>query len=285
MRIERWVISVTGIMAFSARAQLADDVLYASIVGGETQAISAHLNMGGDPNAELSIPNVNEEISLLELSMRARNEQAAVLLLEAGAMVDDVGLLIEWAAEVGFSDVMRFLLDEDPGRLLAMRPDSHPLVIAIGYGHHDVASLLLDRMTGIIGGAERQEILNEALMAATATYGGDEGDELLVDDLLKAGASASTTLVLAGAVLQCDPGLISVFLAAGADPGKQYDAGRGGFAPIEYAVRCFERDDIASETAEAVLEELTDAGADLCLLANRSSMPPPLAAIVARRCP
>jgi len=284
MRVGGWAIGLVSVLAFSARAQVVDEALYASLAQGDAEGIALYLNMGGDPNAQLQVPDTSAKMRLLELAMRSRNEGAALMLLQAGARTEDAGILIEWAAELGFADVMTFLLDQDPGRVLTMRRDSHPLIIAIGHGHWRIASLLLDRMAGVSGGAELQEILDQGLMTATATYDWNTGGRRLVDDLLKAGASASKTLVLAGAVLQCSPELISVFLAAGADPRRQYDAGRGNLTPVEYAVRCFERPEIAPEVSETVLNELTEAGADLCVLRSHPSLPPRLTEIVSKRC-
>lgn len=284
MRTTRWDVCLALVIALQSHAQAPSDTLYNSIVEGDAEAITLYLTAGGDPNTELTIPGANTKISLLELAMRSRNEHVALLLLQAGAATSEVGTLIEWAAEVGFADVMAHLLDQDPVRILMMRRESHPLVIAVAHRNRNIVSLLLEKMATIGGYAERQEILDEALIAATGTYDGGVTAEL-VDDLLKAGASASNTPVLAGAVLKCSPELISVFLAAGADARGQYDAGRGSFTPIEYAVRCFQRGDIPSHTAEAVVDQLIGAGADLCLLARRPSLPARLRVLVEGRCP
>lgn len=278
MRALRWIVGAVATVSLTSLAQT-DAVLYASIVEGRTDGVANYLDSGGSPDAELRIPNGDRRLHALELAIRARNEPAALLLLQRGAGVADPTLYLEWAAEVGFKDVAAFLLDRYPAALLETRSTSHPLIIAIANRHRDITALLLYRMN-TIGGAERQAILDEALVAAVGAYDPQNGDKAIIDDLLKAGASAANTPVLAGAILQCDADLVSTFLESGADPRRGYDAGRGSQTPVEYAVRCFERADVTAEAALAVLAQLEKAGADPCLLWNRPELPPSMVGVL-----
>jgi hypothetical protein len=279
VRVPQWIVVAVATVSLTTLAQT-DPVLYTSIVEGRTDDIATYLDSGGSPDAELRIPNSDRRIHVLELAMRARNEQAALLLLQRGAGVADPTLHVEWAAELGFRDVVALLLDRYPAALLETRPASHPLIIAIANRHQGVAEFLLHRMTRIVGGAELQATLDEALMAAVGVSDRQNGDKAIVNDLLRAGASAANTSVLAGAILRCDADLVSTFLESGADPRKGYDVGRGSQTPVEYAVRCFERADVTAEAAKAVLTQLEKAGANPCLIWNRPELPPSMVGVL-----
>jgi hypothetical protein len=243
----------------SALAQITDPKLYASIVDGSVEELKTYLSAGGSPSTKINVPGSNSTIALLDLAVRSSKEDPALVLLNSGASPDNITEFVEVAAEKGFANVLTQVLDRNPAVVLQMRTANHPLFLAIAHGHYDAVSTLLDRMK-LLGGAEREAILNEALLVATNNFDAKSG-QAIVGDLLKAGADPVGTPALAVAVSTCAPNLVSTLLAAGADVKKRYDVGGGATSLAQYAVRCFDR---APEAAEGVLEALVAAGADLC---------------------
>ena len=242
----------------SALAQITDPKLYASIVDGGVEELKTYLSAGGSPSTKINVPGSNSTIALLDLAVRSSKEDPALVLLNSGASPDNITEFVEVSAEKGFANVLTQVLDRNPSVVLQMRTANHPLFLAIAHGHYDAVSTLLDRMK-LLGNAEREAILNEALLVATNSFDAKSG-QTIVSDLLKAGADPVGTPALAVAVSTCAPNLVSTLLAAGADVKKRYDVG-GATSLAQYAVRCFDR---APEAAEGVLEALVAAGADLC---------------------
>jgi hypothetical protein len=223
------------------------------------------------------VPHADSSIALLDLAIRGSKEDPALILLGAGARPDDATEFLEIAAEKGFAGVLTYVLDQDPFLVLHMRAENHPLLLAIAGGHHDAVSMLLERMK-LLGNAEREEILNEALSVALNSF--DSGtDPSIVYDLLDAGANPVTTQGLALAVSRCEPELVSTFLAAGADPKKRFDLGGGPASLAQSAARCFKGEqDVAIE----VFMELKSAGADVCAVDLTDNRVPEAARIYLR---
>lgn len=261
----------------SALGQVVDPKLYASIVNGGVEELTAYLNAGGSPAARIKVPHEDSSITLLELAIRGSKEDPALVLLVSGARPDNTTEFVEIAAEKGFADVLAYVLDEDPSLVHHMRTEHHPLFLAIAGGHYDAVSILLERMK-LLGNAEREEILNEALSVALNSF--DPGaDPTVVYDLLDAGADPVTTIALALAVSRCEPSLVSTFLAAGADARKLYDLGGGPVSPAQYAARCFKGD---QHVAIEVFSELKTAGADVCAVDPTDNRVPEAARVYLR---
>jgi ankyrin repeat protein len=165
----------------------------------------------------------------------------------------------------------------------ARRRGNHPLVLAAGRGYKDVVSVLLSRIANVAGAVDRQAILDEAMVAAISSYSPTNDGLSTIRALVSAGASASSTSVLAGALSACDPELTKTFLAAGADPKKRYDLGRGGRLPVDYALQCFSRTGVPTSQVERMLSDLVSAGADLCPRElDQSEIPPAARSTVER---
>lgn len=246
-----------------ACAQSVETELYESIVNGETERLTLFLDAGGDPSALIRIPQSAGNIALLELAVRTGNEDATTLLLRAGVQPDDTVAFLEMAAEKGFADVVGALLDEDPALIARMRPDNHPLLLAVAGGHAEVASEFLEKMQFMPGRAAVGDVLDQALLVAVAKHDRQQSAGPLIMKLIDAGADPISTTALAGAVLSCDPALITTFLTRGADARRAYDVGRGPANLVEYAVRCFET---APDNAKLIVRELASAGSDPCAL-------------------
>jgi hypothetical protein len=245
----------------SAFAQVTDPKLYGSVANGGVEELKTYLNAGGSPSAKISVPNANSNIALLDLAIRSAKDGPALVLLNSGARPENTTEFVEIAAEKGFDAVLAYMLDRDPSLVVQMRTENHPLFLAIAAGHSHAVSTLLDRMT-LLGDAERETILNEALSVALNSFE-KTGRPTIVSDLLDAGADPVATPALAVAVSTCAPELVSTLLAAGADAKKRYDVGGGSTDLAQYAVRCFDR---APDAAEGIFDDLAAAGADLCVV-------------------
>jgi hypothetical protein len=266
-----------------AHGATVDDSLYISIAEKSTDELKRYLSEGGSPSAALQVPGAASSLPLLELALRSSNQEAAKLLLSAGAQPDSPNLALEIAAGNGLAGVVEALLDQDPTRVLRLRRENHPLVLAAGRGYKDVVSVLSSRMANIAGAADRQGIMDEASVAAISSYSPTNDGLSIIKALLSAGASASSTSVLAGALLACDPQLIETFLGAGGDPKRHYDLVQGGRLPVEYAMQCFSRTGVPITQAERVLGDLVSAGADLCPRElDQSEIPPAARSAVER---
>jgi hypothetical protein len=211
----------------SAFGQVDDPKLYASIVAGGVEELTEYLNAGGTPVARIKVPHADSSIALLDLAIRGSKEDPALVLLGAGARPDNATEFVEIAAQKGFAGVLASVLDGDPSLVLHMRTEHHPLFLAIAGGHYDAASILLDEMK-LLGNAEREEVLNEALSVALNSFEAGS-DPTIVYDVLDAGADPVATIALPLAVSRCEPKIVSTFLAAGADAKKLYDLGGGPF--------------------------------------------------------
>lgn len=195
-----------------------------------------------------------------QFAVRGSKEDPALVLLRSGARPTDTTEFVEIAAQKGFAGVLAYVSDADPSLVLHMRAEHHPLHLAIGDGHRDVFLILLDRME-LLAYAERDEILKEALYVALNSFDAGE-DPTIVYDLLNTGAVPITTRALALAASRCEPRLVSVFLAAGADLRRREDLGWKAASVAQHAAWfCFTKDENA---ARSIFGALKSAGANVC---------------------
>jgi hypothetical protein len=242
----------------SAVAQVADPKLYTSIVDGRVEELTAYLNAGGNPSATINVPDTSWNVELLDLAVRGSKEDPALVVLTAGARPLNPTEFVEIAAQKGFARVLAFVLDTDPSLVLHLRAEHHPLHLAAAGGHSDAVRILLAKLQ-LLGYAERDEILREALYVALNGFESGEAPAI-VYDLLDAGVVPDTR-ALALAASRCEPPLVAAFLTAGADPRRREDLGRGPQSVAQHAALCFTTDENA---AYGIFGELRAAGADVC---------------------
>jgi hypothetical protein len=265
MRLLAPIVVATAVVALPlvALGQLRNDELYRSIMEGRDDALRAYLESGGAPTISLFVPESEATLSLLELAVRSGNDDAAAQLLDIGAHpavglgVFSAGDMIRAAASKGMTRTLGVLIDQDPVRLTSIGVDDHPLLYAVGHGHVETTSVILERMGGLSVTAA-DDILNEALIIATS--GDSPSATEIANALLMAGADPVSTPALPGAVINCSSDMVSIFLQAGGDPNQQY----GGRAIADYALDCF--DSASQARARIILEQLRDGGTDLCAL-------------------
>ena len=124
--------------------------LHRAIMGGARDAILLLLEHGADvhavhglgPGDAAGYASVGYQPIDLALFWRDKGDfDVAALLLERGATVD-----LTIAAALGREDLVRSMLDADPGRIHETRAwGKRPLSAAVDFGHDAIARLLIDR--------------------------------------------------------------------------------------------------------------------------------------------
>lgn len=267
MSIRKWsvgcvlgaLIAVTTID--ESIAQVRNDELYASVLEGTAAKLISSFDTGMSPNEAIYVPGSSQTISLLELSVRAANDDATSELLRRGAEPKLEGTLsgrplIDVLSQQGLTKSLRLLILREPSMLLAS--DTSPLLLAIGYNRSETARALVEWMLSYLPTDRLQAALNEALVIA----GTADADPDLVQDLLDAGADARGTDALIAAAAGCSASNVGLVLAEGADPNRRYESKH----VAEYALDCFGEGNVAQDVREflALVRLLHDAGSDIC---------------------
>jgi hypothetical protein len=249
-------------------AQLRNDDLYADVSEKRSDELISGLNAGLSPDALLFVPQSDRSISLLELALRAANDDAAVELMQRGASTDleeeFFGMpLLDVAAQQGLTRSVSFLIEQDPTVLV--RSGGDPLRLAVGYGRTDTARVLLRQMLSVVPAEELQPVPDEALRIAVF----EEVEMEFLESLIQAGADPQATPELPAAiwiaVRYCSPDQASFLLQRGVDPNPRHE-------DVHIAIPAFEcflsEGDDADADAREILQLLSNGGTDLCSFAG-----------------
>lgn len=250
----------------SLGAQTRNDDLYNSIHAGGVSDLQLALSAGMDPNTKLVNPDYDMAESLLEVSFRAKNDEAVLELLRHGADTE-LGLdssyytFFEIVAALGLTRSLEALIRRDPAQLVSTNGDA--LIYAIEAAQVEAVDILLTNMLALTPEYDLYPILNQALRVAISADAGSE----MMDRLLLSGADPTESFALFAAVIRCSPANVEYVLSKGVDPNERYE----GKHVAAYALECFQYGD--PETSEAVVASvvalLASAGSDVCTVASR----------------
>lgn len=260
-----WLVGLCVAVAVTANlgAQIRNDQLYRSITEGQTDQLILSLDSGASPDELLLLPDSDRVISLFELSIRAENDDAAVVLLERGVEPRLEGQLgdrplLDIVAQQGLVRTLRVLMARNPAEARAAWAEA--LLTALHYGRGDAARVLLETMSSEVPSDEVQSALNSGFLLAI----GAQIDGGTLQELLDAGADPETTFALVAATARCSVATVELMLAAGVDPNTTYE----GRHVAEVALACFDSDEEAdNRQALTLVKLLYDAGSDVCTYA------------------
>ncbi len=244
--------------------------LYRAIETGDVNVLRAYLEGGGDPNRLIKRDkDTTVSVYPLEIAVASRQDTAATILLRTGAKADvfdtRMGDFLELSAQQGMASSIRQHLAQVPGALDDPSRASRVLNVASAYGRFDVVSVIIEQKAG--RGLRWDGVLERAFIAAASA-----GSEDIARRLLETGLDSQTPGLLHAVAYGCNAGLVRDVVEAGAPiTGRAVANGRFEQSPLQLAV---ERLDKAlggagdRTTAETVIEQLADLGADVCPLAS-----------------
>lgn len=255
--------------------------LWTAIQRSDLERVDAFLNAGGDPDA-LSTPSVAEPTvasdsiaqfevpawPLLKVAIYDREEDIALLLLEAGADFDGLvfeglGNPLSLVASQGMSRVLRHLIERDPGRLRNASPTMQRGLLqrAITRGYFQSLQVLLEEAERVGLHWDSEQLSDAASLAIV------EGQYDLARMLHAAGALPKSTMLL-GAARDGSPGIVRYALSLGADPNARLEEEFvhprfNARTPMDYAWMRYDfaQDAEGQEAARLVMYELQRGGA------------------------
>lgn len=247
-------------------AQTRDDDLYNNIHAGRVSDVQLALSAGMDPNTKLVRPDNGMAESLLEVSLRAENDEAVFELLRHGADTElgpawEPYTLLEIVAALGLTRSLDALIQRNPALLVFTNGD--PLILAIEAARVEAVEVLLTNMLALTPDYDLYPILNQALRVAVSSDAGSE----VMDRLVLSGADPTESLALFVAVSRCSPANVEYVLSKGVDVNGRYE----GKHISAYALECFQdrgREDTKA-IAASVVTLLASAGSDVCAIASR----------------
>jgi len=198
------------------------DALYDAIQDNELAFVESYLRDGGDPNAVIvqTVEGGHPDAwrgTPLELAIRAKADDIAVRLLQAGAdpafAQEPLGFdtLLEAATLQGMARTVKYLIEANPLAMLEGDPRSSPLVIATSDQRADI---VLD----MLAASKRHGVPLGERLDVPLGHAAARGNDELASRLLDAGAAPREAGTLHGAVRNLRPDLVQAMLAAGADP-------------------------------------------------------------------
>lgn len=198
------------------------DALYDAIRNNELAFVESYLRDGGDPNAGIvqTVEGGHPDAwrgTPLELAIRAKADDVAIRLLEAGANPSlaaeplGFGTVLNAATRQGMTRTVKYLIEADPSALLQGDPRSSPLVVATS---DQDSEIVID----ILAVAKRYGVLLGERLDVALGHAAARGYDDLASRLLDAGAAPREAGTLHGAVRNLRPDLVQAMLAGGADP-------------------------------------------------------------------
>lgn len=254
----RWLYPLLAVIVLvgKAQGQTQDDELYMSIIDGRVGELISRLDGGMSPNAALRVPESDVAIGLFELAVRAKNDQAATVLLERGAepRVDPAisTSVFDIVATQGLVGTLQVLIDRDLEGFL-----SNGASALTHAGQGDAARVVLHRMVAETPSDQLQNALNEALQYAIVS----SADLAFKRELVDLGANPETSYALVAAASTCSVEDVELMLGTKVDPNQRYH----GRHVAEAALACFDPSKgIDKMEAVALVSLLYRAGSDVC---------------------
>lgn len=209
------VVALIGAFTSPAsEAQIRDRNLWSAIARSELGSIHEYLNAGGDPNVNaarpLSTPG-EAPWPLIKIALTDRQEDIALALLQAGADFDAAAMPLGTVAGNGMPRVLKYLIDQDPGRLRNTPQQGALLQPPIEFGYHQSVEVILSEARRL-GFSWDPAATSEAAVLAI-----DDRHYNIARALYAAGTPLKDSAIRVAA-RNGSPGMVRYLLSLGADP-------------------------------------------------------------------